>query len=137
MSLELAKDGEEGAVLAHEAWVADARRVSDYVRWNGSMSAALEQQVVAIREAEGSLVGSRWGMLVGQRVGEWTEGRDMGAQLPRAVRLGAFVTIYVSCKSLSECPFPLSSTTSAFKITTQASQEKALKLDSLVLYDIG
>ena len=42
----------------------------------------------------------------------------------------------VSCKSLSECPFPLSSTTSAFKITTQASQDKAPKLDSLVLYQV-
>ena len=43
----------------------------------------------------------------------------------------------VSCKSLSECPFPLSSTTSASKTTTQAPQGKASKLDSLVLYDIG
>ena len=43
--VELAENEEEEAVLAQGAWVADAWRVSGYVRWDGSMAAALGQQV--------------------------------------------------------------------------------------------
>ena len=63
---------------------------------------------------------------------------DPGGNSTLILGFGFTSTFSTRGMSLSECPFPLSSTTrlSAFKITTQASQDKGFKLDSLALYDI-